>query len=472
MLILGSDSRLPADHPDQPAQWSDYRLTVTVRTADDDGGIGVVFRYRDADNYYRYSMNRQRNFRRLVSVSGGTFTLLAEDEIAYELNRDYLTTVEVSGPSIRVYEDGTKVFEVTDDTIAQGSIGLYTYAYPGVHFSDIRVDDLRLTAPVYSFQFTTSKYANFFHHMHSFQDETWPVVLADALREPSATVRLNETAMPPGEDEVRSYESLAASVPGFSPHQLPAQVEISRLLPAGSDPASAEPALAFLVQSPEPIDWTRVELRLESTRLWSPKPGLPGIVKLTHASFAGATAGEGVSLLLREACDLTGWWVEHRRLVVSESGPTGTSADWLLYYAFDDEERLPAGTQIELVEESASAEAGLAAGVQRRYVTAPGHSLASGGTELRVVTPNGQVVHQRHFVSADAYRPISARMVRKVDGTGFFILPAAIGATFDPKQHRLHMTFHRKSDGEEDESRKLSQAGHSEPEEVVIHITK
>ena len=36
LLILGPDSNLDAGHPDQPGQWSDYRVTAYVRNADDD----------------------------------------------------------------------------------------------------------------------------------------------------------------------------------------------------------------------------------------------------------------------------------------------------------------------------------------------------------------------------------------------------------------------------------------------------
>ena len=62
---------LPGDHPDQPANWTDYRLSVYLRSADDDA-IGVVFRYLDADYYYRFSMDRQRKYRRLVRVINGS----------------------------------------------------------------------------------------------------------------------------------------------------------------------------------------------------------------------------------------------------------------------------------------------------------------------------------------------------------------------------------------------------------------
>src|SRR5690606_6786920 len=38
------------------ATWTDYRLSVRLRS-DDDDAIGVMFRYQDEDNYYRLSID-------------------------------------------------------------------------------------------------------------------------------------------------------------------------------------------------------------------------------------------------------------------------------------------------------------------------------------------------------------------------------------------------------------------------------
>jgi hypothetical protein len=186
LLLYGEDPSLDGAHSEQPSNWTDYRLSVYLR-ADDAGTIGLVFRYRDADNYYRVSMDRAGGYRRLVAVKGGAHTVLAEDAFAYEPQRDYLFTVEAIGGDLRVYQDGAPVFEVNDGTHAQGGIGLYARDNAGARFADVRVDDFRREAPaVYRFQFTTSLFANFFHHLHSYQDETWRVAfeasdVADAL---------------------------------------------------------------------------------------------------------------------------------------------------------------------------------------------------------------------------------------------------------------------------------------------------
>src|SRR5207244_7290859 len=98
---------------------------------------------------------------------------LATDDCAYPQNQEILITVEALGPSLRVYQDGALIFNVTDNNpITQGRIGLYCWRNTGARFSDVQIDDLGKQAPtVYHFNFTTSQFTNFFHHLHSFQDE-------------------------------------------------------------------------------------------------------------------------------------------------------------------------------------------------------------------------------------------------------------------------------------------------------------
>ena len=95
--------------------------------------------------------------------------LLEEDHFAYILNEDLLITAEVIGSSLRLFQDGALIFDVTDEWIARfGTTGLYSWNNGGAGFTDVRVDDFRAEAPVvYRFKFTTSKFANFFHHMRS-----------------------------------------------------------------------------------------------------------------------------------------------------------------------------------------------------------------------------------------------------------------------------------------------------------------
>jgi len=326
LLLYANNPSLSADHPEQPSKWTDYRMSVSLRSTDDDA-IGVVFRYLNSSSYYLFSMDREGKYRRLVRVTGGVYTILAEDDFVYVLNQDYLITIEVVGPLLKIYQDGELVFDVaeTGDAILSGSIGFYCWANQGARFSDVRIDDYRKDAPVvYRFKFTTSQFANFFHHLHSYQDETW---LADLSTPPSVVVAEDistwlgqaveatgaAASAEPSEEEARAYDSLAEVVLRSAALQNPTQVEVTRVVGTGMNPEHE--ALAFLLRSPEPIDWKRTSLELWHADRWTPLPKLPGAVKLTDVTFETMpTTEETVTLLLREAADLTGYGIEYRKM--------------------------------------------------------------------------------------------------------------------------------------------------------------
>ena len=334
LLLRADNPSLLAGHPDQPGNWTDYRLSVLVCSSDDDA-VGVVFRYLDANHYYRFSMDRQRQYRRLVRVVQGVHTILAEDDFVYRQGQDYLITVEVIAASLRVYQDGALVFNVSDDSIDHGRIGFYCWGNIGARFSDVRVDDFRLGAPVvYRFQFTTSRYANFFHQLHSFQDETWPVELtagkvtdADLAALVALGVRPDTT---PTEAEARAYETLAGHVLGAAARQDVASLDVTRVERGGA-------AIALLIRSPEPVDWRRTSLEVQLAPRQGPRPELPGSVKLTDVSFGTLQPNEeSVTLLLREVTDLTRHRLEYRRLPGPLAEPAGDPILFLDDFDGDD----------------------------------------------------------------------------------------------------------------------------------------
>ncbi len=73
--------------------WTDYRVTVQFQS-DTGGAIGVMFRYTDDENYYRFSMDDQQGYRRLVRKVGGTFTVLWEDSMPYERGHEYVLMLD------------------------------------------------------------------------------------------------------------------------------------------------------------------------------------------------------------------------------------------------------------------------------------------------------------------------------------------------------------------------------------------
>ena len=51
VLLLADRSDLPASHVDQPGEWTDYRLTVQMRSTDDDA-IGLIFRRTSSTRWW------------------------------------------------------------------------------------------------------------------------------------------------------------------------------------------------------------------------------------------------------------------------------------------------------------------------------------------------------------------------------------------------------------------------------------
>ncbi|HEX7185099.1 MAG TPA: hypothetical protein VF756_24940 [Thermoanaerobaculia bacterium] len=320
--------------------WTDLRLSVFVGSAG--GAVGVVFRYGGPGSWYRFALHERT--RRLVKAGPGGVALLAEDHVSSQRNRDYLLTVEAIGRSLRTYVDGEPVFAIEDGDLAAGRIGLYTCQSLGARFTDVRVDDFRGGAPVvYRFQLATSLYANFYHHLHSFEDHTWTGTFqADA--EPSLQQAVPFSFKLPEEPETRAYKDLADKALGpAAALQNPQRVEVMRLERTGKAPV-------LLLRSPEPLGWGRVEMELSrpTRRLFT--PGLAGDLKLTDVTF-GVTRPEeeSVTLLLREGLELTRHRIEARLLPGPGGEPPGDPI--LLLESFRDSGAL---ARFEIVDQGTS----------------------------------------------------------------------------------------------------------------------
>jgi len=337
LLVYGADPQLPAGHIDQPANWTDYRLTAFLRNGDDDA-IGLVFRYVDANNYYRFSMDAQRSYRRLVRVISGQHTILDEDDRRHLKEVDIAITVEAIGASLRVYVDGAPILAAEDPSHAAGSIGLYCWADEQAHFSDIRVDDFRNAdpvtkrpSPVYRFSFTTSKFAHFTHHLHSFDDAVLPLALDGGVAAGPWLAAATALNTPPTDAETRAYDALAHAALGASADGFPPWVEVTQVSQGAN-------LLGHLLRTPEPLDWTRLNVALSSAApVAKMAAALPNTLKITGVTFASALPNEEtVSLVTRDAMDLEGYAVETRQI----SGPLKTTvAQDLLVDEFTDSAR-------------------------------------------------------------------------------------------------------------------------------------
>jgi hypothetical protein len=288
--------------------WTDVRMSAYVRSAAG-GALGMVFRYQGPAAYYRFSMDHNSGYRRLVRVIGGVPTILAQDSFAYTLNTDQLITVEAVGSSLNVYLDGELLFAVADLTLVAGKIGLYCRDDPTAEFSDVRVDDFRQGAPIaYQYRFTTSTATNFFHHMHSFDDRSWLATIdSDPGLDASVSAALSAAVAPdvaPSDPEQKAYEELATLTLGQAAAAYAAQVEATRV------ERDSKP-IGWLVRSPEPLDWTRTDLEfsLAPDQTFIPTP--PTELKLVDlAPGSGLPSDASTSVLVRQSTPLDGQLIE------------------------------------------------------------------------------------------------------------------------------------------------------------------
>ncbi len=124
--------------------WTDYYFNVRISSIDDDG-IGMLFRYQDPKNYYRFmtvadSANKGP-FKRLEKQINGVFTTLAESTTDIYIPGEFIGTIRVKGDSIFVFEGENNLFAIEDNTYSQGKIGLMCYANNNAIFDDVYISE-------------------------------------------------------------------------------------------------------------------------------------------------------------------------------------------------------------------------------------------------------------------------------------------------------------------------------------------
>jgi len=126
---------------DPSLSWRDFSASLRL-SSDDDDALGVMFRYVDDNNYYRFSWDSQRSYRRLVRRKNGAFTELAEDSVPYEVGVEYLLKIVATGENLEVWVNGERIFAVADSGLTEGNLAMYCWGNVGSRFKDLSVVDL------------------------------------------------------------------------------------------------------------------------------------------------------------------------------------------------------------------------------------------------------------------------------------------------------------------------------------------
>jgi hypothetical protein len=125
------------------SSFKDVALTVRARPLSGrvDQGFGLVWRYKDANNYYVTRCNALEDNCRVYHVVNGSRRQFGNQDLKVSTNAWHTMRVQATGNHIVVVCDGNRVFDGTDDTFKEaGRVGLWTKADSVIEFDDFSVE--------------------------------------------------------------------------------------------------------------------------------------------------------------------------------------------------------------------------------------------------------------------------------------------------------------------------------------------
>jgi hypothetical protein len=137
-----TDSRFPLAVVKDSA-YKDVTLSVRAKPISGkvDQGFGLVWRYRDADNYYVTRCNADENNCRIYHVVAGKRVAFQNRDVKVATNVWHTLKLEAAGNHFVVWFDGTKILDATDDTFKDaGKVGLWTKADSVIAFDDLTIE--------------------------------------------------------------------------------------------------------------------------------------------------------------------------------------------------------------------------------------------------------------------------------------------------------------------------------------------
>lgn len=135
-------------------EWQDYAVEATVQSPDN-GALGLLFYYQDAQNYYKLELDANGDYDRnprngagslfqLIQVKDGVEKYLTQFPAKYTPNQAFQLRVEVLDGKIQAFVDGSALFAYAIEDRAQsaGTVGLFSWDSAGVSFDNLQVTSL------------------------------------------------------------------------------------------------------------------------------------------------------------------------------------------------------------------------------------------------------------------------------------------------------------------------------------------
>jgi hypothetical protein len=123
--------------------WKDVTLSVRAKSVSGevDQGFGMVWRYKDAGNYYITRCNADEDTCTIYHTVAGRRRPFQNKPIKVAKNTWHTLKLEAAGNHFLVWFDGTKVLDATDDTFKDpGRVGLWTKADSVIQFDDFTIE--------------------------------------------------------------------------------------------------------------------------------------------------------------------------------------------------------------------------------------------------------------------------------------------------------------------------------------------
>ncbi len=129
---------------------SNFEIEVEARQEDGDvkSSYGLLFRFQDHDNFYRYDISGDGYFLLSKFVNGEWVTLIdwTESEFINQGDAGNVLKISAFGPNISAWVNGQQLASLTDDSLAHGNFGFFagTFSEP---YTWVSYDNLKLWTP-------------------------------------------------------------------------------------------------------------------------------------------------------------------------------------------------------------------------------------------------------------------------------------------------------------------------------------
>ena len=126
-------------------KFADVDVSVRFRpiSGKEDASGGILFRARDAKNYYVVRANSLEDNFRLYTMKDGSRNQIAGTKVAApKLGEWHTLRVVAKGAKIQAYLDGTLQIDHDDATYADGYVGLWTKADSVTEFDDLEASGI------------------------------------------------------------------------------------------------------------------------------------------------------------------------------------------------------------------------------------------------------------------------------------------------------------------------------------------